>query len=182
MVESVDSGGGHAVLRLDTGQRLRVPAEAFGADPTGEADAHVCLSPEDVAQAAAGHGVKPLSVPVLEERLRLGKRVEETGRVRLEKRIETELRDVAMPLLREEVQVRRVPHDTVIENPDHPPEPREIDGVLIVPVIEERLVVTKQLVLTEEVHVRRLRTEEIHREQVQVRHETLDVKRVEPAD
>ena len=47
--------------------------------------------------------------------------------------------------------VERVPVDRPVEAM---PVVREEDGVLIVPVVEERLVVTKQLVLKEELQIR----------------------------
>ena len=180
VIESVETGGEAAVLRLDSGERLRVPVDAFSAQPGDGADARIELRPADVAAARHGVADRPLVVPVLEERLRVGKRAVETGRVRLEKRIETETRDVAMPLFEEEVHVRRVPHDVVIEDPQNPPQPREVDGVLVVPVLEERLVVAKQLVLKEEVHVTRQRTESVHREKVELRREEIATRRLTP--
>ena len=181
-VEAVDARGQRAVVRLASGHRLRVPADAFGRG--GDASLTLDVGDADVESAAAAKakatqdGPEPLVVPVLEERVRLGKEKVVTSRVRLHKTVETEKRELHAPLLREEVQVQHVPHGSVVQDPSHPPEPREVDGVLIVPVLEERLVVVKQLVLKEEVHVRRLRKVEEHTEEVDVRHESLHVERI----
>ena len=60
-----------------------------------------------------------------------------------------------------------------------PPPVREEDGVLIVPVLEERLVVTTELVLKEEIRItRRSRTETV-REPVPLRAERAEVERLE---
>jgi len=40
------------------------------------------------------------------------------------------------------------------------PPPREVDGVMIISVVEERLRVVRELVLVEEVHMREVRTSE----------------------
>ena len=49
--------------------------------------------------------------------------------------------------------------------------------VLIVPVVEERLVVQKRLVLVEELHVRRRAVERAHQERVVLRSEEAVVER-----
>ena len=59
-------------------------------------------------------------------------------------------------LQQEEVTVERVPRGVPI---DVVPSVREEDGVLIIPVVEEQLVVTKRLILKEEIRItRRSRT------------------------
>ena len=62
-------------------------------------------------------------------------------------------------LTEETVEVTRVPVDRRVEKP---PEVRIENGVTIVPILEERLVVDKQLFLKEELHIRRdIRTETV---------------------
>jgi uncharacterized protein (TIGR02271 family) len=93
-----------------------------------------------------------IAIPLVEERVRVGARAVETGRVRV--RTVTEAREeiAAADLRREEVEVERVPRD---EEVDAAPPVREEDGVTIVPVVEERLVVEKKLFLVEEIRLRR---------------------------
>lgn len=57
---------------------------------------------------------------------------------------------------------------------------REENGVLIVPVLEEQLVI--QLVLKEEVHITRRQHVETVREPVRLRSEHAEVVRLDPAE
>ena len=57
------------------------------------------------------------------------------------------------------------------------PAEREEDGVLIIPVVEEQLVVTKQLILKEEIRITRHRRTELVREPVRLRSEQAVVER-----
>lgn len=61
-----------------------------------------------------------------------------------------ELANIDASLLKEEVDVQRVPVNRVI---DAPLETRVEDGVTIIPVMEERLKVEKQLILKEEIRI-----------------------------
>ena len=63
--------------------------------------------------------------------------------------------NIEAPLLREEVEVQRVPINRVI---DAPVDSRVEDGVTIIPVMEERLKVERQLVLREEIRIVKKRT------------------------
>ncbi len=56
---------------------------------------------------------------------------------------------------------------------------RQEGDTLIVPLLEEVLVVQKQLLLKEEVHISKKRTEQHHPEQVTLRSEQVSVERIE---
>lgn len=141
-----DSGdGAHAMVRLDDGARLRVPADALQARAEGE-----YFLPLGRAQLDGG----PTVVPVVVEELSVGTRVVDTGVVRLRKVVHEREEVVDAPLLRETVHVERVPVNRFV---DGPVGPREEDGVTIIPVLEEVLVVEKRLVLREEIRVTRRR-------------------------
>ena len=92
------------------------------------------------------------TLPIVEEELRVGRRLVETDRVRV--RTVTDEREVRLDerIERGELDVERVPVERAV---DAAPEPHEEDGVLVVPVVEERLVVTKQLFVVEELRIRR---------------------------
>jgi uncharacterized protein (TIGR02271 family) len=92
-------------------------------------------------------------IPLVEEQLITGKRRIETGRVRVRTLIEEEQQTVCERLARDHVEVERVPLDVEVEEV---PPVREEDGVTIVPVVREVLVVTKKLILTEEVRLKRV--------------------------
>jgi predicted nucleic acid-binding protein len=62
------------------------------------------------------------------------------------------------------------------------PSVREEDGVLIVPVIEERLVVTTELVLKEVIRITKKSRTEIVREPVRLRSERVEIERLQGRD
>ena len=82
---------------------------------------------------------RPERLELVEERLEVGKREVERGRVVVRTRVETREEIAEAALRQEEVSVERVPVGRPVEAA---PPVREEDGVLIVPVLEERLVVT----------------------------------------
>lgn len=113
-------------------------------------------------------------VPVIEEELRVGKRVVETGRVRVTKTVHEREEVVDEPLMREEYDIERVPVDAFV---DGPVGPRHEGETLIVPVLEEVLVVEKRLVVREELRITRRRTEERRPQHVKVLSEEVSVER-----
>lgn len=82
-------------------------------------------------------------------------------------------------LARERVVVTHVPIGREV---DTVPPVREEDGVTIMSVVEEQLVLVRRLVLTEEVHIRRIRTMEQHVETVALRREVATVTRIDIND
>ncbi len=109
-------------------------------------------------------------VPVLEERAVIGTREVETDRVLVRTRVETRSEAVERLLRSDSVEIERVPVGRVVETA---PEPREQDGVLIVPVVEEELVLHTRLVLKEEVRIRRTQGTRPVRREVQLRREVV---------
>jgi uncharacterized protein (TIGR02271 family) len=87
-----------------------------------------------------------------EERLVARKELEETGRIRIRKEVEEVPRRLEVDAYYEEVEVEHVPIGRIVKEQESP---REEDGVYIVPVYEEQLVVVKRLLLKEEIHIRR---------------------------
>ena len=73
------------------------------------------------------------------------------------------------------VEVERVPVDRIV---DAAPAVRQDGDVTIIPVMEEVLVVEKRLVLKEELHVRRRRTQESVEVPVTLRRERVEVERL----
>ncbi len=108
------------------------------------------------------------TVPVAREELQVDKREVETGRVRVRKIVREREELVEESLLREEVEIERVPIDRVV---DRPAQMRREGDVLVIPVLEERLVAQKQLVLKEELRVQRRAVSAPHRERVVLRSE-----------
>ena len=136
----------------------------------------------DSKRAAGGRSVpvaKPAVIPVIQERAVVNKRVVETGRVRIRKNVREYEEHVDIPHVHEEVRVERVPVDQFVEAA---PQVRTEGDVTIIPVVEERYVMEKRLVLVEELHVRRER-HETHRPQVvRVLKEEVEVDRLPPGN
>ena len=117
-------------------------------------------------------------IAVVEEEARFDKREVVTGRVRIRTRVEEAEETVRGTLDEEVVEVERVPVDRIV---DAAPAVRQDGDVTIIPVMEEVLVVEKRLVLKEELHVRRRRTQESVEVPVTLRRERVEVERL-PAD
>jgi uncharacterized protein (TIGR02271 family) len=121
-------------------------------------------------------------IPVIRETVEVGKRTVETGRVRIVRRPVEESRSVDMPWVRERVAIERVPVERIVD-PDHPPEVREEGDVLVIPVLEEEIVLEKRLVLREELRVSRIREEAQVVEDVVLRRDEISIERLQnPAE
>lgn len=119
-----------------------------------------------------------LKVPVTEERLEVDRESVDTGRrLRLRKEVEAEPHTVREPIIAETVEVRRVPVGRVVAEA---PGVREEGDVVVVPVVEERLVTRKELVLVEEVHLRRVRETRQASADVVLRRERVVAERFDP--
>lgn len=116
-------------------------------------------------------------IPVIEEELRLGKRVVETGKVNIKKYVTQHEELIDIPLIREEVAVERVPINQYIESP--PPPIRYEGNTMIIAVLREEVVVTKRLLLIEELHVTKQQVETHHPQTVTLVKEAVEVKRTE---
>ena len=134
---------------------------------------------------AAARDVEPSTdaeavIPIVEETARIDKRFVEKGRVRVSTHTET-IEEVLHERLRSEaVGVTRVPVDRVVAEGETAPTVRTEDGVTIVPVLEEVLVVEKRLVLKEEVHIRHTRSGEDVEVPVTLRRQRAVIERVSP--
>ncbi len=117
-------------------------------------------------------------VPVVDEELDVERRTTETGAVQVRKHVEQRVKTVEAPVIHEAVDVRRVPINREIAEM---PRVRETGEEIVIPVVEEELVVTKRLILKEEVHVIRRRAKTRTRQQVTVARETAEVVRVKGA-
>ena len=116
-----------------------------------------------------------LVIPVIEEEAFLDKRVVETGKVRISKRVSEHEELIDEPLFREEVSVERVPINQYV---DQLPQVRQEGDVMIIPVVQEQLVMQKRLVLVEELRVRKQVVETHQPHSVTLRKETVDVTRI----
>jgi uncharacterized protein (TIGR02271 family) len=118
-------------------------------------------------------------IPVIEERVKVTRRTVETGHAtRVRKVVREHRQEVELPTVHEEVQVERVPVGRLV---DGPLASWEEDGVLVIPVVEERLVVRTEHVLREEIRISRRRRTETAVRAVTLRGEVAIVERLDPA-
>ena len=129
------------------------------------------------ADAEFARGRTEEVLPLAEERLLVSKRVVETGRVRVAVTTETAEEVVRDVLRTRRAEVERVPIGREVTEV---PQSRQEGDVLIVPVVEEILVVEKRLFLKEEIWLRFIDTEESVEQPVQRRVQRATVERVPP--
>lgn len=113
-------------------------------------------------------------VPVLEERLRVDLRKEETGRVRAVKKVHEENLIVSGPVYGEDLEVERVPLNQYI---DEPPQVRHEGDTMIIPVVKEEVVVQTRLILVEEVRITKRHVEREVEQPVTLRREEISIER-----
>ncbi|HSZ50605.1 MAG TPA: YsnF/AvaK domain-containing protein [Caulobacteraceae bacterium] len=144
-----------------------LPEEGKQGDPGSE-------YPEATGAPSGETAQDPDTLRLYEEELSVDRVREETGRVRVKVVTREHEEMVEVPLTREYVEVERVPVGREVEA--IPPRRQEGDTV-IVPVVEEVVVVRRKLVLKEEIRLKLVRTTEQHRESVTLRRQEAVIER-----
>jgi uncharacterized protein (TIGR02271 family) len=114
-------------------------------------------------------------IPVMQENVMVGKRVVETGKVHISKKVTEDQTTVSLPLAREEYDVERVPINKVVDTP--PPAMRQEGDTAIIPVLREVMVVQKHYEIVEEIRITKRRTETTDTQQVTLRKEEVQIER-----
>jgi uncharacterized protein (TIGR02271 family) len=117
------------------------------------------------------------TISLVEEQVSVTKQAVLTGRVRIATQTETIEQRLPAELSSEEIEVVRVPVDRRV---DAMPQTTTEGDLTIIPVVEERLVVTRELYLREEVHVRRIRRQESVEIPAETRRQTVRIERLSP--
>ncbi len=118
-------------------------------------------------------------IPVIREEARVTRREVEQGGVRVHKRVDEREEVVEQPTYREQVTVERVTLGQPIEQEIGS---RQEGDTLIIPVLEEMLVVEKRLVLKEEIRITKRRIEETEQARIVLREEHVDIEELGGAD
>jgi uncharacterized protein (TIGR02271 family) len=126
--------------------------------------------------ASAPQPAESVVIPRLEEQLQIDKSQFLRGSVRVRVAPTEHQQTVSVPVTDVEAEVRRVAIGKIVESA---PPVREEGNTVIVPVIEEVLVVEKRLLLREEVHIVRHPKTRIEEHQVTLRSERVEVSRDE---
>ena len=118
-------------------------------------------------------------IPLLAEEVAVSKQVVETGRVQVARVTHEREQLIDELLAHETVEINWTPIGRQV---DTMPSVREEGDTVVIPIVEEVLVIERRLFLKEEVRVRRARSMERHQESVTLRHHEAVVTRlpVEP--
>jgi uncharacterized protein (TIGR02271 family) len=173
----VDGSRAEVLVQLEGGRQVLVPLELLVREEDGSYRLTVDTAAwEHPHGASADAREPPLVLPVIAETLTVDTRPVETGRIRIRKVVHEREELVDPPLLRDEVEIERVPINRVVEGPL----PVRYEGdTMIISLLEEVLVVDTRLLLREEVHITTRRTETHAPERVTLRREDVTVERVD---
>ena len=106
-----------------------------------------------------------------EEELRVETREREAGEMRVRKRVRTERKRLTVPKKRTEVTVERVP----VEGEEAATAPQIGEEEIVVPVVEEEIVVEKRPVVKEEIRIRKQVVEDVEVVEEDVRREEVEI-------
>ena len=126
-------------------------------------------------------GEAAVTIPVIQESLETGTRTVDTGRgVRISKTVAELPFEVSEILHHDEISVLHVPIDRIVAVGEAPASRYEGD-TLIIPIVEEVVVVERRLRIKEELHVTTTRREEQYAETVMLKSEQVHVERFDKA-
>jgi uncharacterized protein (TIGR02271 family) len=120
-------------------------------------------------------GTSEFVVPVVREELDVRKEVLRTGTVRVRKIVHEAPESVSELLTSENIEIERIPMDVLV---DAAPPIRMEGDVTVISIVEEVLVVTKQLRLKEELRIAKRQSRSEYRQEVTLRSEEVIVERL----
>jgi uncharacterized protein (TIGR02271 family) len=162
----------HRLVRLEGGRELLVPRHLLKPQDDGS---FVLTVPVSDLLSSERASVQETVVPVVQEELDVSKRVVESGRIRVNKKVETTESIVDEPLLHQGFDIQKTAVNRIIEDV---PEPHYEGNTLVLPILEEVLVVEKRLILREEVRITPKREEVRDPQTHSLRREHVEVERV----
>ncbi len=136
-------------------------------------------TPRDEYRDRYASSPEDINVPLMEEKLEAHKTIQQSGRVQLRKVVHTEYKHFTVPVLREELKIER--GTTVDENVA---QPAEIAGAfkeqtIDIPLMEEKVTVSKRPVVKENVRVSKERLTEEREIAGDVRSEEIQIDKSE---
>ncbi len=161
------------IVLLDNGQRINLAAGALVDHEDGTFFVPYSFAQQRAVQSGSVDG--QIVLPVIEETLEVQKREVETGRVRVTKKVHEREEVVDEPLMEEEVSVTRVDINRVVEGPVAV---RHEGDTMIIPVIQEQVVLQKKLLLVEEIHVTKQMVETHRTQKVTLLREEVEITRI----
>jgi len=171
------------LVRFDDGSQIFADAGTFV-----EREEGIFLFPGNFAElmeqnqtsnygATAFGDIGEVVIPLLAEQLNIARQKVLTGGVRVHKTVSERTETVDEPTLREEMEIQRVAVNRFIEES---PAVRYEGEVMIVPLVEEVLVVEKRLVLREEIRITKRRDTLRNPQQIVLRREEATLEQIKP--
>lgn len=121
------------------------------------------------------------TMPLAEEKIAVSKEKIVDRRIQISRKTVSDEQIVETDLTREEAIIHRVTKNEIIQ-PDNIPTARQEGDVYIIPVIREEVEIIRRQVLVEEIHVKKILTNEHFQESVVLRRQELDISTDEKAD
>ena len=192
-IASIHAAGSEftALVRLDEGGEMMLPVN----DLELQGDGSYCLPFAFGAQTHMRHGVyerreergeslrgdepqgERIVIPVLQEEMQVRKQAVDTGRgIRVHKTVQEREERIDIELMRDELDVERVPIGQFVDAAALPVARHEGD-TLIVPVFEEVMVVEKRMRLVEEVRISKRQHAQPANQNVVLRSEQVSIER-----
>jgi uncharacterized protein (TIGR02271 family) len=182
VVETAPSLGYNDQVTPDFERRVRLHyALPIAGETEGTATPIVLAEPVDTGSAEAESDVTrreddEVMVQRSEEELLVGRREREAGTMRIRKRVRTETEHIEVPKKRVEVTVERVP----VDEPQSGEEgitatPQIEEEEIVVPVVEEEIVIEKRPVVKEEIRISKRVVEEVEVVEEDVRKEEVEI-------
>jgi len=169
--------GSQVLIRFESMQPITVPVDLLVLRADGDYDLPLNVAELTTKPSQDGTN-QTIVLPVMEEEVVIGKREVETGTVRIKKVVQEKQELVDVPLVHEAIEIKHVPINRPVASPIAV---RQEGDTLIISLLEEVLVVQKQLVLKEEIHITTKRTEHHQPEAVTLRREAVIVEPDEAA-
>ncbi len=119
-----------------------------------------------------------ISIPVVQERATISKKIVASGKVRISKKVKQEDVLVDVPVEHDEMEVKRIPINRYVKTP--PAAMRYEGDTLVISVLKEVVVTEKRLMLVEELRITKRKIKETVQEKVTLRKEQVSVKRISP--
>lgn len=164
-------------LRMQDGQIVRIPTALLIRE--GNSASYSSGTPTKAIEGE-GRPVQDLVegeatvIPLVEETLEVMKRIVPTGTVRLQKTVHEYQETLDEPLAVRTFDVERI----IVNQPvEHPPAVRHEGDTTVYSLVEEQLILTKQLILKEEVRVTQRDTERRDNQVVTLRREHMTIER-----
>jgi len=143
-VTETDQSTGKTLVQLENGQTVQIASDLLQSQQDGSY--YLPLSAEELDSQS-------MIIPVIQETAQVHKEQVTKGVVRIHKTVQEHEEVIDEPLLRDSVTVERVAVNRPVEG--EAPQPHQEGDTLIIPVLEEIIMVEKRLILKEELHVTR---------------------------